>query len=437
MRNIGNIRDLTLVLLQGLFIIISANCSGDRQKKRHAETTDHKELRVMTLIDSSSAVIEDTIRLSFFADSLFYIPLGKTPLGSIEGIRKVVISGTHIFVHDNSGLHLFKQNGDFLRKVSDKCWSFDVLETEQLIYIAYQKHIDVYDFNANLILNKIPLNEEIESTGDFIAAIEADKIAVSTWNKETQQNRLLIIDTLGGTIAEFPDKQLFSSKNISQVNTSKFHCSLFRYNDEILYHPHYSDTLFLLSDNGLSPIFVENIISKVPLQQRLEYSDDIEKFEKYCIENKAYITCFFETGAFTFVVYRLGHLNRSLPNYLLYDKQTRKTYNYKQNLIFENGRLHFGFFNDYDGGLPFNPEYCSGEYLIEAYDAKLFISDYQHGMSLKSCSKNGVCTVNHYEIKSNHYSSLKGKNIIEKLSTQIKPEDNPVLVVAKVKTIER
>jgi hypothetical protein len=116
------------------------------------------------------------------------------------------------------------------------------------------------------------------------------------------------------------------------------------------------------------------------------------------------------------VIYNLGHISQTLPNYLLYDKQTKELYNHKQRLIFENGRFHFGFFNDYDGGLPFNPDYCSDEYLIGVYDANLFRNDYLHGVDMKSCDeKTQICTLKHYEIRSNCYSSIPRKNRIDQL----------------------
>jgi hypothetical protein len=121
----------------------------------------------------------------------------------------------------------------------------------------------------------------------------------------------------------------------------------------------------------------------------------------------------------------------------LYDKQTSELYNYQQQFIFENGRYHFGFFNDYDGGLPFNPQYSSGEYLIEACNAENFAYDYTRGRDMKECNENGTfCKIQHYDIRSDRYSSIQRKNIIEQICKQITADSSTILIVAKTKNNE-
>jgi hypothetical protein len=320
-----------------------------------------------------------------------------------------------------------------LQKITDECRGFDVLESEQLIYVAYDKSIRVYDFRAS-VRNRISLSDEMSGIGNFIVAIDTGKIALSIWNNGVKSNRLLIIKTDGSIAKTFSQHEKFQSGRSPIVSASRFHRSLFRYNDEIRYHPYYSDTLFSLVNGRLDPVFIENKIFKVPLQHRLEYLGDNKEFEKYCLKNKAYATRFFETSRFMLIAYNLGHIFQTLPNYLLYDKQTLELYDYQQYLIFKNGRYHFGFFNDYDGGLPFNPQYSSGEYLIEAYNAKNFVNDYTRGRDLKECDKNGtVCKIQHYDIRSDRYSSIQKKETVEQISKQITADSNPVLIVVKTK----
>ncbi|MDR1096853.1 MAG: 6-bladed beta-propeller, partial [Tannerella sp.] len=359
----------------------------------------------LIILEDNYPAVSDTISVSRFVDSLFYIPLGATNGDKIDEVQKVMMTGRYIFVHNvMEGLYMFTREGAFLRKITGECWGFDVQEAAERIYVACRNRIQVYDFSGNIIHARIPLDKETTGIGNFIAAIDTGKIAVSVWNRGVETNRLVIMKTDGSIVRAFPNHEKFRSLRTPVVSASRFHRTLFRYHDEIRYHPYYSDTLFSLSGERLEPVFVEHKIFKVPQAHRLEYLGDSQAFESYCIENDACATRFLETSRFMLVVYNMGRIFRTLPNYLLYDKQTAELYNYRQYMHFRNGRYHFGLFNDYDGGLPFNPEFTSGEYLIEACNAARFIRDYTNGREMMDCNKDStVCTIRHYDIRSDRY----------------------------------
>jgi hypothetical protein len=417
-------------MLSGLLLLF-VSCSN---RQNNMTIADERIENDAVILENNYPAIDDTIYISRFVDSLFYIPLGATNGDKIGDVQKVMITDSYIFVHNMmAGLYMFTREGVFLRKITGECWGFDVLESAERIYVAYLDYIRTYDFLGNITNARIPLSDEIYSIGNFIAAIDTGKIALSVWNQGVESNRLVIIKTDGSIVKAFPNHEKFQGKRLPRVGASRFHRSLFRCHNEIRYHPYYSDTLFSLSGEQLKPVFVENKLFKVPQAYRLEYLGDDQEFKTYCSENSAYATRFFETSRFMLVIYNLGHIIMTLPNYLLYDKQTTELYNYRQQLIFRNGRYHFGFFNDYDGGLPFNPTFSSGEYLIEAYNAGRFVREYTGGRDLDCDNDSTVCTVQHYDIRSDYYSSPSQKEILEQLSKRMTADDNPVLIVAKLK----
>jgi hypothetical protein len=329
---------------------------------------------------------------------------------------------------------MFDRRGHFVRRITEECWGFDVYEPDKLILVAYRKSIKVYNFDGEIIHKKIPLNTETEGIGNFIAAIDSSLIALSIWNHGHESDRLVIIRTDGSIVNTFPNYEKFQSQNPPLVNASRFHRTLFRYQDQIRFHPYYSDTLFTLSNGRLTPVFIEQKLSKVSLERRLEYLGDIDTFERYCQENEAYATRFFESSRFMMVIYNMAQIDQTLPNYLLYDKQTSTLFNYKQQLNFDTGSLHYGIFNDLDGGLPFNPTNISGDFLIESYSAANFIRDYTVGRNLKSCNPDGsICTIQHYDIKSNRFSDNNRQTVIKHIAYRLKTDDNPVLIIAQLK----
>ncbi|SHF34238.1 hypothetical protein SAMN05444349_11690 [Bacteroides faecichinchillae] len=133
-----------------------------------------------------------------------------------------------------------------------------------------------------------------------------------------------------------------------------FHCS-----EGLRYHRCYGDTLFAIQpDMTLRPVLIEQKISKVPLDKRLESvgGDEIE-YRQYCLDNKLYATWVFEDNHFFIVDYLIGKSWREFAscNYLVYDKKTGKLNRVENdfNAEYDTHNLHLGIFNDYDGGLAF------------------------------------------------------------------------------------
>ena len=387
----------------------------------------------LVIIDPDYSEVKDTIFISQFIDSLIYIPLQQNQNCILSSILKVVIADAYIFVHDASSLYMFQKDGSYLRTISTSCWGFDILRKNQFIFVADGQKIVVYNYQGDKVQNDILLSQNMVGIGNFFLAIDSCTIALSIWNKGVEPERLMLMQTDGTIVKTFPNYEQFKPQRTPLVNASRFHRTLFRYHDSIRYHPYYADTLFTLSNDTLQPVFVEKKIKKVPLQYRLENLGDESAFRLYCHEHEAYTTRFFETSRYVFVIYNIGYITQTLPSYLLYDKITAQLYNYKQEFNFSIGSLHLGLYNDFDGGLPFNPEYLSDEYLIEAYSATKFIRDYNEGRSITECDENNICISKSYDMRSNRSNNLEQTKLLEDLLQKIKVGDNPVLIIAKLK----
>ncbi|MDR1097859.1 MAG: hypothetical protein LBL57_06990, partial [Tannerella sp.] len=70
-------------------------------------------------------------------------------------------------------------------------------------------------------------------------------------------------------------------------------------------------------------------------------------------------------------------------------------------------------------------------------NAARFIRDYTNGREMMDCNKDStVCTIRHYDIRSDRYPTPARKDPPERLIRQITAADNPVLIVAKLKRKE-
>jgi hypothetical protein len=76
-------------------LLLFTNCSNKKNRSTATELIDNN----LTVIDKNYPVIDDTICVSQFADSLFYILLGTTP-NKISAIQKIFITNSYIFIHD-------------------------------------------------------------------------------------------------------------------------------------------------------------------------------------------------------------------------------------------------------------------------------------------------------------------------------------------------
>ena len=429
---------IKVLILLSLLYIVSCHCNNTQKKVIEDDASLISLKDKLIVLENDNLEIIDTIRISQFSDSLFYILLERTEQCKISNIEKVLMTDSLIFVLDiNESLFSFDRTGKFLRKISSDCWGFDILEDSKLMFIAKRRKIDIYDFSGERVHQSVRLGPELEGIGNFFAAIDSNTVAISIWNQGIEDNRLVIMSTDGNTLESFPNPEKFNSTSSPLISMAArhFNQTVSRFNNKVYYHPYYSDTLFLLSENKLEPIFIEKKIPKVPLEHRLEYTGNEKVFGDYCINNEKYTTRIFNSKRFYLVIYNLGQISMTLPNYLLYDKITETTYNYKQNLNFITGILHYGFYNDYDGGLAFNPSFFLDEFLIEAHNPLNFKNYYLNGRYIQDCDKNGICTTNHYQIKSDYCEHPERKTILENFIRLIREDSNPVLIIARLKGI--
>ncbi|WP_106828464.1 6-bladed beta-propeller [Parabacteroides pacaensis] len=247
-----------VILFQLGFLIVG--CTRNRAVELNQDVEEGKKNEHLIRIDSFYSKIKDTIRLSQITDSLFYVPLQSTDPYKMDGVKKLQLADSFIFIQTpGSDLFMFTMKGKFIRKINDgltTCFGFDVLEKDHLIFVMSNKKIVIYDYEGK-IKKQIRINGDWGGIGYCIAGIDSSSVAISLWNNGIRTARLIILNTDGKIVKEFPNPETFQSPHLSVRNASAFQRSLFHYQDGIRYHPYYCDTLFTLTDNLLKPVFIE------------------------------------------------------------------------------------------------------------------------------------------------------------------------------------
>jgi hypothetical protein len=388
------------------------------------------------VIDSNYQAILDTIRITQIADSLFYVLLNGPELTGRKEIHKIMTCEKYLFVHADQRLFQYSWDGQFIKEYVNRneyVSGFDILESYNLLLVAYSNLIMVHSLDGEY-LNSLFLNNELQNIGSFFAAVDSNKLALAIWNKGTNASQMVIMDFDGNIIKEFPNTETFKSGNVPGRNTSRFHRTVFRENNNIYYQPLFNDTIFTIVDLKLEPVMIEKITFKVPLQERLEYTGDLQAYLQYCNENQAYITRSMATKRYFFIEAKNASLIKAFPVYMLYDKIDKQFNYYDLTVDFSKSVIHMGIYNDWDGGIALNTEFIDNGYMIGYYDVKRFLMFNKDEYELKGCKNDSICTVDRFKTRSQKISrqsrNLLLTNFLEGLEEKT---GNHVLMFAKLK----
>lgn len=347
------------------FTILSACYSVSKQaSEEQARTTDSKE---WVTLSAGYPEEKNSLTLDEWADTVFYVRLqcpGMTDDCQVHYLDSLILT------NDNLMLKAFSPEGNLLYQLPNTSGCMDVLAEESAFYL--------YNFEDGTIkkysldgkeLKKIHLREEMDTYGRNFVALNDTLFAISMMNVGYNPYELFFVNGEGRMVHRLKNREPFRPQNNASVHNSVWHHRLFRSEEGCRYYPSYSDTLYEVRPNTiLRPVLTENKITKVPLEHRLEYSGQhVNDYIKESVAKNWNAVRHFETSRFCIMEYKAGGHNLSLSNYLIYDKTNGKLHrtNNRLNLALkEAGRLHFGIFNDYDGGLAFAPSSQSGEYLV-------------------------------------------------------------------------
>lgn len=404
------------------------------QSKKEDVISNSESIDSVSILQANYPESLDTLKLSQIADTVFYINLPHK-----GHINQVQYLDSLIFVQSMDYILAFNQSAILLYKVPINSGSCFDLRSEQSKFYVYDvfksNEIKEYDFNGDE-LRKIRLKtEEKGFYGASFLAVNDSLFAISRLNDGSNENELFFVNSKGRKIGYIKNMEPYVPARDALTHNEIWPRTLFRTNKGLRYHRCYRDTLFTIeSDMTLRPVLIEQKISKVPIEKRIEcVGGDMMEYLNYCHENKKYAVRIFENSRYYIVEYLLGRSSNMLPNYLVYDKKTDKLNRVENNLSrgFETHQLHFGIFNDYDGALAFTPLYQSGDYLIMVNGGEA----QGRGSSFpKALYKRGKRIENEqYPCRSDVYRSVDDKKRAVNFFDSLDEENDTMLMIVKLK----
>lgn len=364
---------------------------------------------------------KNNLSMSVFTDNIKYVPLSNDlNIGSIQVLK--VTSNSIYLVSDNSGggegnghsqLFRFSKNGKNPIQVgrigngpneylSGNFFAED--ETNNRIYISGKINtILVFDTLGNYVRQFKFQNNKLKFSK--LDILSSNKLLLPQSRLGAKGSKLwFVVDTLGKVIS--------SKRNSTQpfdTHTGPY-SGTYHYKDKISYWIDYNDSIFEISPNLTYKVSYIIALDELP-NENLKLRSHENNFLR---PPEYFLPRFFaETNKYLIIRYSY----KGEYTFAFINKKTRKTYS--SNYFLGNG-ITAGILNDYDAGLRFFP-----------YD---YYNDGENEY---------LCMIIHpFEIK-NHVASKafrnstpkfqKKKKELEKLANSLNENDNPVLMLVKLK----
>ncbi|TKG94935.1 6-bladed beta-propeller [Puteibacter caeruleilacunae] len=355
------------------------------------------------------------IELSSIVDDIEYLPLRwEEP---IKMVQKVCIVDSNVFVQA-LGMELlrFNKKGAFLNKIGvigkgpQEYYSssiFGVHSGAERVYIRnINSHVLSYSFDGKYMsefkIGRVTYPSSIEELG-------SDKILFPMTNTNgNAKSNWVITDLDGRKLGEKKNHVSFNTPTTIAMSNAVV---TYQYNNRLHYFEHFGDTIFSISEQGYRPEYT---------LEHDEYSYTPERFLKdfarWSSGTGKRVPCFrpmrfIETYRYLFIMY-FGINKRQ--DIAIMDKESGE--------IFEQdpGQDNKGISNDVDGGLNCFPSYSFFE------NDNQYLVSWFFPYELKAHIASDV-------FKNSTPKYPKKKKALEELVNSLREDDNPVLMLVRLK----
>jgi hypothetical protein len=386
------------LIVMAIFLIASFSCS-----KQPAS-----ELKIINVLESE----EGELSISEIADDITYLPLANDSL--LAYIMKVVYSDGEYFVKDNKSTFLrFDENGDFVNKIGNRgngpgeyrfVSDFVIHPDTRDIFITggKQDQIMVYSPEGSFIRSFDLTKQSVSSIG-----INGDNIfAFYFYSPEHDTVNMQLLDFNGAVLNDFQNKYEFERGRAMIMFTGE--CLMYEFENRLHFKEIFSDTVFYMDGQKLLPEIILNsgnirftpeVRSKIISELSADPRATSESMVKTLTQNNL-----FETGNYLFYIYGYDKKVRTL----IYNKSTGS-----QVEIDEQA----GIINDWDGGpnihLKMRKDDSTVFSWIDAYELKTYVAT--------------------EAFKNSTPKYPEKKKELEQLANSLNENDNPVLMLVKLK----
>ena len=351
-------------------------------------------------------MLKGNLQLSDVVESVEYIPLETFDDCLLKTIirRRFIISENYILINNQNAVYLFNRSGRFIAQIGrvgqgpgeyleNLAEPLDIDEQNKIIiiYTSYPNKLMYFDFDGKFI-QSVSVNEKDGGlkiwVNNHILSMDAIQFQPDFTYKIYNSNFQPVVNRIRPMLFNRTDTRLF------HMPGNPF--SYYIFNDQVCIRESIlNDTLYMVDHKNFSfvPKYIISVGKYAFTSEILDETTPQRFFDKS--KNRIVINSVFETKEFLLMKYN--------QEYCYYSK--------KQDQFFSLSSSS-GISNDYDGGLDFWPIYQKNNELIGFYDAYLFEEN-----------------VNNLKPK----GQQKAIDKFKKMNEKIDPEDNPVMIIVKLK----
>lgn len=354
--------------------------------------------------------IYKAIKLSDFAEDIEYIPLSnEKPISAVFLESIDLIDNNFIIAARPSQIGVYNRQGQFLNNIGREgrgpgeyhfCFPFATNDEKKLIYLLNTYSIIVYNYDGDFLYN---IN--ISDFGERFDEIQCDSNFIYLFRIDCTCGKYnwVIINEQG--------EKVYTKKNFTppfDPDFAYYTVNTYKFSDHYCYWNNINDTIFDVSPTHYSVryTFARNKNRLTPENFKTLQKDPGD------IYIPRYIG---ESNKFLFLSFNCGRGR----GYALIDKSEEISYAFDQTMIKTN-RIDFGFINDFDSGLNFAAS------KILAINKEYYMIGYIDAYRLKA-------HVQTSEFKNSTPKYPEKKRELEELANSLNNNDNPVLMLVKLK----
>ena len=370
-QNIGSnviIHDImTRIIFIFLVCFLCLSCNKNEKRMLNIESVLNTDSIIH--FDNDWLLVNDSASLEQIAENVKYVELD---LPTTSQIYQLEYTDSLIIVSMKDGVYWFNREGERLNQIPLRFPCFSLSENNDSIYMYefLEKKISCYDLKDNHIwTSRLHYKEkEVGYYGYSFSLINDTTFVIALRNQGFNSDRLIFADKRGKVLKKISNPETFTYPGRAYVSRMEWQRIVTKNQKQVFYHCLYGDTVFCINEHmQLSPVVIENMIRKVPLSSRPEYTGMTWKeFGTECLEKQMNVTRIFNSSRFIILEAKLGDITNRMSNYWIYDKNNKSVTRSFNNLdnVHTKKYAHFGIHNNYDGGLAFAPDFISNEHLI-------------------------------------------------------------------------
>ncbi|MDR1743874.1 MAG: 6-bladed beta-propeller [Dysgonamonadaceae bacterium] len=299
------VKSFSIFLCFILITFIFAGCNhSSKNKTSNSGINDHSVVEIDVNYESSS----DCLPFDSLFDDVFFVKLETTEKSLIGRISQVLFVDNKITVVDEEiakNISVFDMSGHFLNNIGNigggpeeysriKCVAL-YPDSSMIVVNDNATHLKYYNIDGAFVKGgKLPYENDIIEFLSNKTIVTDRAIGNQIDNNKDYLPRFILSDTSG--------KVYYSA--FETVNNKKFHQVTFfpvrKYGDQVFYNPSFSDTIYQVDINGLTPKYVFKMKGVKPLVIDKNITDQImddyhKKYpffngEWFDLENSVYVT---------------------------------------------------------------------------------------------------------------------------------------------------